>query len=226
MVRRIICLSHQTSVDCFFGMQAGVIQYTSNLEGVNAQFPDRLFTPLTETKFNVGAGTLFKGDRYMIGLSAPHILASSTTVSHGAQSAQVEIYSQNYYLHVSYVFFVSEQIEFKPSTLLRMTKGSNLLLDFNANVTFNRLYTAGIFTRNLNTCGVLLQAVFKNARLGYVFELPRKSSALNFNTHEISLELSLDVLAGHSKTMTGFLKMRLRCEGFYLPRIAQIFRDE
>ena len=187
-----------------FGMQAGFMQYATNLEGVNPQFPDVLFTPFTETKFNTGVGILLKSERYTVGLSVLQLLSNSGTVNQGSQSAQIQIYSQNYYLYGSYLFIVSERIEFKPSTLLRLTKGSPLSFDLNANLTFNKLYTAGLFTRNLNTYGVLLQGIMKNIRVGYVFELPGKGSALNFNTHEISLALSLDVLVNHNRSSTGF----------------------
>jgi hypothetical protein len=73
----------------------------------------------------------------------------------------------------------------------------------NLNLTLNSLYTAGLFTRNLNTYGVLLQMVFKNARLSYVFELPGKRSALSFNTHELGLAFSLSVLRSHNRIDTG-----------------------
>jgi len=36
-----------------------------------------------------------------------------------------------------------------------------------------------------------------------VFELPGKSSALNYSTHEISLSLSLDVLQSHNHSFNG-----------------------
>jgi hypothetical protein len=107
-------------------------------------------------------------------------------------------------LHSAYLFYLSEQIQFKPTTLLRLTHGSPLSVDFNANLTFNSLYTAGLFTRNLNTYGLLVQAIFGNVRAGYVFELPGKGSALNFNTHEVSLAISLDVLDSHNHSNTGF----------------------
>ena len=187
-----------------FGMQLGFTQYATDLGGVRPLNPDVLFTPFTETKFNTGVGVLLKNDRYSIGLSVPQLLPNSGTVNQGNQSAQVQIYSQNYYLFGGYLFFLAERIEFKPSTLLRLTKGSPASIDLNANFTFNKLYTAGLFTRNLNTYGVLLQGIYKNARLGYVFELPGKSSALNFNSHEISLALSLDVLTNHNHSSTGF----------------------
>lgn len=183
-----------------FGMQMGMVQYASNNDGLNIQNPDPLFAPFTETKFNTGVGVLLKGDRYSVGLSVPQLLANSTSL--GGQ--EIKVYSQNYYLFGSYVFNLSERIEFKPSTLLRFTSGSSPAVDVNANFTFNKLYTAGFLFRNLNTAGLLLQGTMKNARLGYVFEIPLKGSALNFNTHEISLAFSLDVLTNHNHSQTGF----------------------
>ena len=183
-----------------FGMQAGFIQYSTNLDGVRVNNPDPRFTSFTETKFNTGVGLLLRNEKFSVGLSVPQLLSNSASL--GGQSVQV--YSQNYYLFGSYTYLINERIEFKPSTLLRLTQGSPISIDFNANFAFNRLYTAGLFTRNLNTYGVLLQGVYKNARLGYVFELPGKGSALNFNTHEISLAISLDVLAGHNHSSVGF----------------------
>jgi len=183
-----------------FGMQAGFIRYSTDIQGVLVRNADPLFAPFSETKFNTGVGILMKGERYSVGLSVPQLLSSS--VSMGGQS--IQIYQQHYYLYSGYLFYLSEQIQFKPTTLLRLTHGAPLSVDFNANLTFNSLYTAGLFTRNLNTYGLLVQAIFGNVRAGYVFELPGKGSALNFNTHEVSLALSLDVLSSHNHSSTGF----------------------
>jgi len=183
-----------------FGMQAGFTRYATDPDAVRVlNNPDPAFNQFTETKFNTGAGVLLQNERYTFGLSVPRMLASS--VSQGGQS--IQIYSQNFYLYGSYVFYVNERIQFKPSTLLRATAGTPISADLNANFIFNKLYTAGLFTRKFNTYGVLLQIVMNNYRLGYVFELPGKSSALNYTTHEISLSLSLDVLSFHNHSANG-----------------------
>jgi type IX secretion system PorP/SprF family membrane protein len=183
-----------------FGMQMGATRYATDPNGVRVQNPDPLFAQFSETKFNVGAGVLLQGERYTLSLSVPRILPGS--VSQGGQSIQV--YSQNFYLYGSYLFYLSENIQFKPSTLLRLTKGATASTDINCNFVFNQLYTAGVFTRNLNSYGALLQIVMSNYRFGYVFELPGKNSALNFASHEVSLSLSLDVLNSHNHSKTGF----------------------
>ncbi|MBS1508323.1 MAG: type IX secretion system membrane protein PorP/SprF [Bacteroidetes bacterium] len=184
-----------------FGMQAGVTRYATDPNAVKLLNPnDPAFYQFTETKFNTGVGVLLQNERYTLSLSVPRMLASN--VSQGGQSIQV--YSQNFYLFGAYTFYVNERIQFRPSTLLRATAGTPISADVNANFIFNKVYTAGLFTRKLNSYGLLLQMVMKNYRFGYVFELPGKGSALNFTTHEISLAVSLDVLKFHNHSTPGY----------------------
>lgn len=182
-----------------FGMQAGLVQYVSSGNDIQAFNPDPLFAPFSNTDFNAGAGVLIKSERLAFGVSVPHFLANMVT-----QGGQVvALYDQNYYIYGSYLLDLNEHLAFKPSTLLRATKGTPLSADLNLNITINTLYTAGIFTRNMNTYGLLLQLVVKNVRFSYVFELPGKGSALNFNTHEVGLAFSLDVSSSHDHFDTG-----------------------
>lgn len=185
-----------------FGMQAGFIRYTNNPSTLTIRDAgDDAFNSVTETKFNTGAGLLLKSDRYILGLSVPRLLPA--TVSQGGQT--VELYKQHYYLFGSYVFILSDKLNFKPSVLLRGTKGSPFSTDVNASFTMNQNYTAGIFTRNFKTYGLLVQAVVKNFRLGYVFELPGSSaSSLNFTSHEITIGMSMGLLSMHEKVAKTF----------------------
>lgn len=185
-----------------FGMQTGFIRYTNNPSALTIRDSgDDAFNSLTETKFNTGAGLLLKNDRYIIGLSVPRLLPA--TVSQGGQT--VELYKQHYYLFGSYVMFISDKLRFKPSVLLRGTKGSPFSADVNASFTMNENFTAGVFTRNFKTYGLLVQAMVKNFRLGYVFELPGSpASSLNFTSHEITIGLSMGVLGFHDKAVKTF----------------------
>jgi type IX secretion system PorP/SprF family membrane protein len=185
-----------------FGLQAGFIRYTNDAAALTIRdLGDPAFTNLSEMKFNTGVGLLLKNDRYMVGLSVPRLLP--TTVSQGGQS--IQLYSQNYYLFGSYVMFLSEDIRFKPSALVRYTSGSPVSMDLNASVNFKEFYTAGLFTRNFKTYGLLAQVIVSNFRFGYVFELPGSSaSSLNFVSHEVTLGISLALLSNHDKTTKTF----------------------
>jgi type IX secretion system PorP/SprF family membrane protein len=184
-----------------FGMQMGATRFATDPNLVKVMNnPDPAFSQFTETKFNTGAGILLQNERYTLSLSVPRILTS--TVSQGGQSVQV--YSQNYYLYWSYIIYVNGHIQFKPSTLVRVTKGSTVSADVNCNFIFDQKYSTGIFTRNLGTYGLLAQAIMGHYRLGYVFEVPGKNTALNFTSHEISLALSFDILNYHNHSGSGF----------------------
>lgn len=185
-----------------FGMQAGFIRYTNDVSALTVRDPgDPAFVNLSEMKFNTGVGLLLKNDRYMLGVSVPRLLP--TTVSQGGQT--IKLYSQNYYFFGSYVMFLSEDIRFKPSALVRYTAGSPVSVDLNASINFKEFYTAGIFTRNFKTYGLLAQVIVSNFRLGYVFELPGSpASTLNFVSHEVTLGISTALLSNHDKTTKTF----------------------
>lgn len=183
-----------------FGMQTAFTRYSTDPNAVLVLNPDKAFAPFNVTTFNIGAGFLLQSEKYVISLSAPRLFANSAI----QDGINVQLYSQNFYLYGSYSFYVNERIQFKPSVLLRATGGTPASVDLNANLVLGQRYTAGVFTRSANTYGLLLQAVMNNYRLGYIFELPGKSSALNYNTHEVSLAISLDVLSSHNHSATGF----------------------
>lgn len=182
-----------------FGMQFGFNQFATNLDGVYVLNSDQCFTPYSITKFNTGAGLLLKGERYVVGLSVPSLISNSAMIG----DENVRLYSQNYYAYGSYAIPVKAGLDLKPSALVRLTNGSTSV-DFNLNATFDLYYTLGLYTRNFNTGGIMLQGVFKNARLTYSFEIPMKGAALNYDTHEIGLAFSLAVLNKHDKLVNGF----------------------
>ena len=186
-----------------FGMQFGFIRYSTDASLLNIyDKTDPIFqNNISETKFNTGAGLLLKSDRYVIGLSVPRLLA--TTLSTGGQD--ILLYNQNFYLFGSYVVFLNENVRFKPSVLFRGTAGAPISTDLNASFNFQEYYTAGVFTRNFKTYGLLAQVIVKSFRFGYVFEIPgSQDSSLNFTSHEVTLGISLALLKGHDTTVKTF----------------------
>jgi len=181
-----------------FGMQTGFIRYETDPSMLTIRDPgDPAFEELTETKFNTGVGLLLKSDNYMVGLSVPRLLPA--TVSQGGQT--IELYKQTYYLFGSYAWLLSQDIRFKPSVLMRYAQGSPVAYDVNATITYKEHLTAGLFTRNFNTYGLLAQMILSKFRMGYVFELPVGSSNLNFTTHEITVGINMHVLSFHDRAL-------------------------
>lgn len=185
-----------------FGMQTGFIQYQNDLSKLRILDPDdAAFTATTETKFNTGFGIQLKGDRFIAGLSVPRMLPA--TVSQGGQ--EIELYQQHYYLFGSYVFFLSEQMRFKPAVLFRGTKSAPVSTDLNMLLTYKEYYTAGLFTRNFKTYGVIAQMQVGKFRIGYVFELPGNGeTSLQFTSHELMIGMSMPVLSFHDRALKTF----------------------
>lgn len=187
-----------------FGMQMGIQNYRTDYSELNVLDPgDNAFVGGEKgTRMNIGAGAILKSEKYFIGLSVPRLLPS--TFKNGGQ--EFELYNQHYYLMGSYVHYFNEHIRFKPSVLFRGVSGAPASVDVAFNVNLNAIHTAGLFTRNFKTYGLLLQTLLQEKyRFGYVFELPtNKSVGTNFTTHEISLGILLSTFAFHERTLSNF----------------------
>ena len=187
-----------------FGMQAGVQNFRSDYSSLTLSDPNDLAFTGNErvTRLNLGAGAILKRDKYLIGFSVPRLLPS--TFSNGDQ--EFELYNQHFYLFGAYIYYLNEHIRLKPTVLLRGVKGAPASVDLAFNLNINAIHTAGVFTRNLNTYGVLLQTlVAEKYRFGYVFELPTsKSVGAQFTTHEISLGVLLSVFSFHERSISNF----------------------
>jgi hypothetical protein len=86
--------------------------------------------------------------------------------------------------------------------MIKMVSGAPLSVDLNASFILHENYQAGLLTRNFNTYGLFMQALFKDTfRIGYVFEVPTGSSAAaNISTHEICISYRISTLIYHSKS--------------------------
>ncbi len=188
-----------------FGMQGGVLGFKTDNSELNVRdagddaFPEG--TTRTSS-INLGTGVTLMSEKFIIGLSIPRMLPSK--INSGSQ--QFELYNQHFYLFGAYVHTINEHLRFKPSLLLRGVKGAPLSADVALNLNINMIHQVGVFVRNLNAYGVLLQTMLgEKFRLGYVFELPSsKSVGAQFTTHEIQLGLRMGVLNFHDRSLTNF----------------------
>lgn len=187
-----------------FGMQTGIINFRNNVSDLNIADPDDPAFMQNEnvTKPNVGAGAILKSEKYLLGLSIPRLL--NTVLDQGGQEFQ--LYDRHFYLFGAYVFYLNENIRFKPSALLRGVSGSPASVDLNFNVSLNEKYAAGIFTRNFNTYGLQLQArLGEKLKFGYIFEIPTNNSVgTAFSSHELFLGLDMPVFNFHDRSLTNF----------------------
>ncbi len=192
-----------------FGFQAGVLNFRSDNSMLNPYDKgDAVFMQNQNiTKPSFGAGVILKSDRFFVGLSVPRMLkASGTFIDSTSNTFQASLYSQHFYAAVAYVFYLSERVRLKPSVLVKAVKGAPISIDYQANIILDEKYIAGLYTRNLNSVGALLQFKFTQGyRFGYAYEIPLNNSVgTQFNTHEISLGINLSLFSSHDTFLSNF----------------------
>ncbi len=194
-----------------FGLQAGIVNYRSDNAELNPYDPSDLLFAANQNIIapNLGAGIILKSESFFFGVSMPRMLSTTATyvtMDNPNEEIKGDLYSQHLYATAAYVFFFSERVRFKPSMLVKGVKGAPLSLDLNATFNLDEKYSAGIFTRNLNTVGFLTQIKFNEAyRLGYIFEVPLDNSVgTQFTSHEISFGLNMAVFSSHKTSITNF----------------------
>ena len=187
-----------------FGMQAGIVNYRINNADLNIydEGDEAFMNNERGTTLNLGAGVILKGSDFLIGVSVPRMLPTKFK----AGDSEFQLYNQHYYVFGAYVFYLNEQLKFKPTALVRAIKGASASTDIGANFIFNSIHSAGAFARNFKTYGIMLQTLYREKfRFGYVFELPtNKSIGTKYSTHEISLGIRMSVLSFHENTITNF----------------------
>jgi type IX secretion system PorP/SprF family membrane protein len=195
---------HINQTHLSFGLQGGFINFRDENALLNPFDPnDPAFNGNQNfSKFSFGAGVILNSERFFVGLSVPRMLKPTATVD----DVTTELYSQHVYLMGAYVFYLTERFRFKPSVLLKGVQGAPLSTDLNLSFNLDETYTLAAFTRNLNTYGVLTQIKFGGAyRFAYAFEVPtNKSVGTRYNTHEITLGISLALLSFHDTYITNF----------------------
>lgn len=187
-----------------FGLQVGIINYRSDNGDLNPyDASDPAFNSnLNITKFSLGGGIIYKTERLFLGLSVPRMLRQQNIYD----NIVTDLYSQHLYANAAYTFFLSERVRFKPSLLLKEVHGSPLSIDYNLLFNLDEKYTAGIYTRNLNTYGALFQIKLGDSyQVGYSFEMPsNKSIGAQYTTHEFCLSLNIPVLSFHEASIKSF----------------------
>ncbi|MGY8887140.1 MAG: PorP/SprF family type IX secretion system membrane protein [Flavobacteriales bacterium] len=132
-----------------FGLKAGMsvldIDFTKlNIYDIN----DPRFQNNIDNKIQpqIGAGVYYNTEKFYVGLSVPNFLttqyydpSSLTNIS----SSEVAAKRLHYFLIAGYVFDITDNLKFKPATMIKAVSGAPLQLDLSANFLINEKFTIG-----------------------------------------------------------------------------------
>lgn len=149
--------SIQTSAEgkLSFGLKAGIdlLNVDFNKLHLNPDTPDPEFQFNIDNRLQpqVGAGIYYNTEKFYAGLSVPNFLTTkhfdkSTTqdiLNNGFTGDVTAAERLHYFLIAGYVFELSDNLKFKPATLLKVVSGSPLQADLSANFLLYEKLTLG-----------------------------------------------------------------------------------
>ena len=125
-----------------FGVKAGATFFDVGLLDLDViDGSDPAFSSnVNETFANFGAGFLFYGDNYYLGVSVPNILE---TVHLDADGREYGSEKRHFFATAGYVFQLGQNLKFKPSALVKTAFEAPVSFDINANFLFYERFEIG-----------------------------------------------------------------------------------
>jgi type IX secretion system PorP/SprF family membrane protein len=188
------------------GMSAGFAEYRMDPTLLEENDPNDPLIPLglvRKTTPTINTGLFFNNKKYYVGFSAFNMIGKASLE---AEDVSLAYHDFHYYLTMGGILRLSEEIQFKPSTLVKHVKGSPTSFDLNAMFLIDekvcvgaayrsnvRLFDSQLQEReelNKRTAlvGLFELMVTDNLRLGYAYDHNMNAlNTLRSSSHEFSL---------------------------------------
>ncbi|KAF5036710.1 Type IX secretion system membrane protein PorP/SprF [anaerobic digester metagenome] len=184
-----------------FGMSAGIYTLTANLPKL--ELSDNEYDPSfadkydNATKFNVGFGMFYHSPKWYCGISAPKLYNSEFL---GDKDREDIVLKRHYYLLGGVKFRLSEDIDLKPSVMVRKVSGAPVGIDLSALVEVKEKIWAGLAGRWEEGASIIVGGmVTENIRLGYSYDATFSSLAkVSSGSHEVLFSYEFPVKASHN----------------------------
>ncbi|MFS4494853.1 type IX secretion system membrane protein PorP/SprF [Maribacter sp. 2308TA10-17] len=185
-----------TNSDLYLGIKAGATSYNVNTAGLvtfdimsdpSLSGIDGGFIP------TVGAGAYIKGESYFLALSIPNFLTTDRLEQNDGV-AKLGQSRTHIYLAAGYDFNISDNLVFKPSTMLQYVQDAPLSLNFTAAFRIkDRIELGGMYRLDEGFGGLFLFNAADWVDLGYAYESAYDSpvQAASQGTHEVFIKLKL-----------------------------------
>ncbi|MFV8225657.1 type IX secretion system membrane protein PorP/SprF [Christiangramia aquimixticola] len=116
---------------------------------------------------NFGAGAYLSAQNWYVGFSAPKLINKDNNRLEEFKALE----QVHYYLTSGYVFDLNSNLKFRPSTLLKATKGAPLSVDVTGTVIFDEKFYLGVNYRIDDALGAFLDVqLFPGFRAGYAYD--------------------------------------------------------
>ena len=175
-----------------FGLKGGMTIFNNN--NANGITTDNEVYPSTKGQFpNIGFGGLYYNNRFFIGFSIPNLLSAPSFRTIEATNT-IEFNNINYFMVAGSHFKLSDEILFKPTTIIKYTPTLPLSIDLNSNFIYKNKIETGLSYRYKNSMSAFFALIIKEKyRIGYSYEYQLANYGSNLSSHEIILRIDLNL---------------------------------
>ena len=185
------------------GLKAGFYNDSKNLYGSYLGATGNTNDVVVASNLNkivpiAGAGIYYNDDKFYAGFSAPDVITFSSNQGYNADNTLYQVKQVHYFITSGYSFDVNEELQIKPSVLLKAVSGAPLALDLNTNIWMRNIVGLGVSYRTgESVLGMAELQLSSQLRFGYAYDMPFKRP----NSHEFFLRYEFGRLFPNSKTI-------------------------
>ncbi|WP_231372816.1 type IX secretion system membrane protein PorP/SprF [Aureivirga sp. CE67] len=180
-------LLNENDLKLSFGVKGGFNHLNMDWNKGKIKNQDQSFREnISQYSPTIGAGFYLHNKKWYVGLSVPSFL---TTKQFRENEYAVGKERLHYYLIGGYVFDLSENLKFKPSTFLKAVAGAPLTVDLSANFLLYEKFTAGLAYRwDDSVSGLVGFQATEDLFIGYAYDYTTTDlQDYNNGSHEIML---------------------------------------
>ncbi|TXD50385.1 type IX secretion system membrane protein PorP/SprF [Polaribacter sp. IC066] len=175
-----------------FGLKGGITFFSNNL--ANGITPDNDMYTSTSGNFpNVGFGAFYYNRKFYVGVSIPYLLETPQFYIEENATKTVLAANANYFLSTGVLLELTENLMFKPSTMIRYTANLPVSIDINSNFMYRDVIEAGLSYRYENSVSALFALIInKKYRIGYAYDYKLSTLGGDLSSHEIIFHIDLN----------------------------------
>lgn len=175
------------------GLSVGFMNYQFNsLDVLNRiRTDDNVFVTVIPSQWNpsVGFGLYYNTDQFYMGISSPSLLKSRLAKYENFASGIQKTDDFHLFTTMGYVIKINEEVNLKPSTMIKMVSGAPIEFDLNTNVWLKDILGLGVSYRTGDAIlGMAEIQTSPNLRFGYAYDMPFSPlKAYTRGSHEIMI---------------------------------------
>ena len=187
-----------------FGIQAGLKYYNIDWEKIYTENPDYMFQGTQENKLTPDAnfGIYYSTNRIYAGISSKQLLQNEYgLVKIDGKTAYSKLV-RHFYGMAGILIPITDNVLFRPSTLIKYVNNAPLQADLSANFLINQLFWVGMTYRTESALVFMTEFnVGKNLRIGYSYDVYLNQLVhYNQGSHEIILGFDFDIFKNRMLT--------------------------